>query len=176
MKSSSEPGSTEPGSPPAGTSEPGADPAVPVRGRLLGLDYGTKRVGLALSNIDQTIATPLETYLRRDNRQDERYLLQKVQEYGVAGLVVGLPVHMSGDEGEKAREARAFGQWASAVTKLPVSFTDERYTTALADEHLRGAHVSPKKRKLLRDKLAAQILLQSFLENSRRGEAPGAMG
>lgn len=160
----------------SGSHELGADSGVPARGRLLGLDYGTKRVGLALSNIDQTIATPLETYLRRDERQDERYLLQKVQEYAVAGLVVGLPVHMSGDEGEKAREARAFGQWAAAVTMLPISFTDERYTTALADEHLRGAHVSPKKRKLLRDMLAAQILLQAFLENSHRGEAPQAIG
>jgi|SRR5579863_6296770 len=158
------------------SSEPApGDCGVPARGRLLGLDYGTKRVGLALSNIDQTIATPLETYLRRDIRQDERYLLQQVAEHGVAGLVVGLPVHMSGDEGEKARAARAFGEWAAAVTKLPVSFTDERYTTALADEHLRGAHVSPKKRKLLRDKLAAQILLQTFLESSRRSEAPQAM-
>jgi len=157
------------------SSEPSSAPGVPSRGRLLGLDYGTKRVGLALSNIDQTIASPLETYLRRDQRQDERYLLQKVQEYGVAGLVVGLPVHMSGDEGEKAREARAFGQWVATVTKLPISYTDERYTSALADEHLRSAQVSPKKRKLLRDMLAAQILLQSFLENTRRGEAPGAI-
>ena len=166
---------TTPGSPNPGSPARIADFGVPARGRLLGLDYGTKRVGLALSNIDQTIATPLETYLRRDSRQDERYLLQKVQEYGVAGLVVGLPVHMSGDEGEKAREARTFGQWAAAVTKLPVSFADERYTTALADEHLRGAKVSPKKRKLLRDMLAAQILLQAFLENDRRGEAPQAL-
>ena len=148
---------------------------VPLRGRLLGLDYGTKRVGLALSNFEQTIATPLETYQRRDVKQDERYLLKTVQEHFVAGLVVGLPVHMSGDEGEKAREARAFGEWAAGVTKLPVSFTDERYTTALADEHLRSARVSPKKRKELRDKLAAQILLQTFLESSRRGDAPQAM-
>jgi putative Holliday junction resolvase len=168
--------SSEPGSPNPGSSIPGADSDVPSRGRLLGLDYGTKRVGLALSNIEQTIATPLETYLRRDERQDERYLLQKVQEYSVSGLVVGLPVHMSGDEGEKAREARAFGQWVATVTKLPISYTDERYTSALADEHLRNAQVSPKKRKLLRDMLAAQILLQGFLENSRRGEAPEALG
>jgi putative Holliday junction resolvase len=157
------------------SSKSGGDAGVPVRGRLLGLDFGTKRVGLALSNIEQTIATPLETYLLRDERQDARYLLQKVREYGVAGLVVGLPVHMSGDEGGKAREARAFGQWAAAVTKLPLAFTDERYTTALADEHLRSAHVSPRKRKLLRDRLAAQILLQEFLESDRRGEAPQAV-
>jgi putative Holliday junction resolvase len=149
--------------------------AFPQHGRLLGLDFGTKRVGLALSNAEQTIATPLETHVRRDARQDERYFVAKVAEYGVVGLVVGLPVHMSGDEGEKAREARAFGEWAAALTQRPVSFADERYTTALADEHLRAAHLSPKKRQALRDMLAAQILLQNFLESHRRGEAPGAL-
>ncbi len=160
---------------PTDSIEQGADSGLPLRGRLLGLDYGTKRVGLALSNFEQTIASPLETYQRRDPLQDQRYLLQMVQEHAVAGLVVGLPVHMSGDEGEKAREARAFGEWAAATTKLPVAFADERYTTALADEHLRSARVSPKKRKELRDKLAAQILLQAFLETTHRGDAPQAM-
>ncbi|MGE5193967.1 MAG: Holliday junction resolvase RuvX [Deltaproteobacteria bacterium] len=148
---------------------------IPARGRLLGLDYGTRRLGLALSNPEQTIATPLETYLRRDPRQDEKYLRQKVEEYGVVGLVVGLPVHISGDEGEKAREARAFGEWVGSVTQRPVGFTDERYTTAMADEHLRAAHLSPKKRQSLRDRLAAQILLQAYLESHRRGEAPGPL-
>ena len=148
---------------------------VPIQGRLLGLDYGTKRLGLALSNAEQTIATPLETYLRRDARQDERYLVQKVEEYGVTGLVVGLPVHMSGDEGEKAREARAFGEWTAAITKRPVTFFDERYTTVLADEYLMAAHLTPKKRQSLRDKLAAQILLQNFLESPHRGDSPGPL-
>jgi putative Holliday junction resolvase len=155
-----------------------SEPAVtgfPARGRLLGLDYGTKRLGLALSNAEQTIATPLETWLRRGQRQDEKHLQQKVQEYGVVGLVVGLPVHMSGDEGEKAREARLFGEWAAAVTKLPVCFADERYTTAMADAHLQAAHLGPKKRQSMRDMLAAQILLQGYLESHRRGEAPGAL-
>jgi len=152
-----------------------ASAPLPVRGRLLGLDYGTKRVGLALSNAEQTIATPHETYERRDQKQDERYLARQVQEYGVVGLVVGLPVHMSGDEGEKAREARAFGQWAAAATSRPVAFTDERYTTAQADEHLFAAQVSPKKRRGLRDMLAAQILLQSYLDSPRRGASPGAL-
>jgi putative Holliday junction resolvase len=159
----------------SGSSEPGCVVPFPDRGRLLGLDYGTKRVGLALSSDEQTIATPLETYPRRDAHQDERYLVQIVAEHRVVGLVVGLPVHISGDEGEKAREARAFGEWAAAVTQRPVRFADERYTTALADEHLRAAHLSPKKRQALRDKLAAQILLQGFLESHRRGEAPGAL-
>src|SRR5262249_55230939 len=137
----------------------------PSQGRLLGIDYGSKRVGLALSNPEQTIATPLDTYLRRDEKQDERYLAQIAQKHRIAGLVVGLPVHMSGDEGEKAREARAFGQWVASATGRPVVFHDERYTTALADEHLRAAHLTPKKRQALRDRLAAQVLLQSFLES-----------
>src|SRR5262245_46880070 len=151
-------------------SEQGGAGEIPAHGRLLGLDYGTKRLGLALSNAEQTIATPLDTCLRRDLRQDERYLEHKVLEYGVVGLVVGLPVHMSGDEGGKAREARAFGEWAAAVTKRPVRYVDERYSTVMADEHLHAAQLSPKKRKSLRDKLAAQILLQAYLDNPNRGE------
>ncbi|MBS0262335.1 MAG: Holliday junction resolvase RuvX [Planctomycetes bacterium] len=151
------------------------DQPLPTRGRLLGLDYGTKRVGLALSNLDQTIATPHETYHRRDLVQDARYLARVVQEYTVVGLVVGLPVHMSGDEGEKAREARAFGNWAAQATGKPVVFTDERYTTAQANEHLAAAQVSPKKRQALRDMLAAQILLQSYLDSTRRNSEPGAL-
>lgn len=148
---------------------------IPSHGRLLGLDFGTKRLGLAVSNPEQTIATPLETYARRDEAQDARYLLQTAQENRAAGLVVGLPVHMSGDEGEKAREARAFGEWASRVTNLPVAFADERYTTALADDHLRAAHLGPKKRRSLRDMLAAQILLQGYLDSTNRGATPGPM-
>jgi putative Holliday junction resolvase len=158
----------------SGSSMPDAS-GIPVQGRLLGLDYGTKRLGLALSNAEQTIATPLETYVRRDEAQDARHLMQRVEEYRAVGLVVGLPVHMSGDEGEKAREARTFGLWAVDVTKLPVAFADERYTTALADDQLRAAHLGPKRRQSLRDMLAAQILLQGFLDSTRRGEAPEAL-
>lgn len=149
--------------------------AFPERGRLLGLDYGTRRVGLALSNVEQTIATPVETYTRRDEKQDARYLQRKVAEFSVAGLVVGLPVHMSGDEGAKAREARAFGTWVASVTNLPVAFCDERYSTAQADEYLREAPLSPKQRKSRRDMLAAQVLLQSFLEGDRRNPTPGPL-
>lgn len=144
----------------------------PSRGRLLGIDYGQKRVGLALSNLDQTLATPHETIVRRDDQQDARRLQQIAREYAVAGLVVGLPVHMSGDEGEKAREARAYGAWVASVTKLPVRFHDERYTTALADELLREFDLGPKQRKARRDQLAAQILLQSYLDGGRHNDAP----
>ena len=157
------------------SSEPNVPAGFPTRGRLLGLDYGTKRVGLALSNLEQTIATPLELLTRRDERQDIRALQKAARDYSVTGLVVGLPVHMSGDEGEKAKEARAFGRWAAAAVNLPVAYCDERYTSAMADEQLRAAELSPKQRKARRDMLAAQILLQAFLDGGRTGAQLGSL-
>lgn len=139
--------------------------SFPKQGRLLGLDYGTRRIGFALSNPEQTIASPLENYTRVNEPHDARRLQQVVADYRVAGLVVGLPIHArSGDEGEKAREARAFGAWAAKATGLPVCYHDERYTTAIAEGHLLSASLSKKKRQARLDKLAAQIMLQSFLD------------
>jgi putative Holliday junction resolvase len=157
------------------SSEPPGELPVPARGRLLGIDYGTKRLGLALSTPDQTIASPLETWERRDAAQDGRYLQKTVREYSIVGLVVGLPVHMSGDEGTKAKEARSFGTWAAVQTGLPVVYHDERYTTALAEEQLWEARLSHKQRKARRDKVAAQMLLQGYLDSNRDEAAPGPL-
>jgi putative holliday junction resolvase len=142
-----------------------ADLDVPRRGRLLGLDFGTRRVGLAVSDEEQRLAVPLETYSRRAAADDARHLKSVIGDYRIIGVVVGLPLHMGGEEGQKAGEARRFGLWAQTVTGLPVAFWDERLTTSLADEHLAAANVNPKKRKLLRDKIAAQIMLQSYLDS-----------
>jgi putative Holliday junction resolvase len=96
--------------------------------------------------------------------------LQNVaREYRVVGLVVGLPLHMGGEEGQKAREARRFGAWAASATTLPLMFWDERLTSALAEEYLISAQMSRKKRKTRIDKVAAQIMLQSYLESRRTG-------
>lgn len=142
-----------------------SEQAFPNQGRLLGLDYGTRRIGLAISNPEQTIASPLENYTRVNETHDAKHLARVAAEYRVAGLIVGLPLHaLSGDEGEKAKEARAFGTWVAAATKLPVCYHDERYTSAIAEERLREADFSKKKIKAKLDKLAAQIMLQSFLE------------
>lgn len=148
--------------------------AIPRRGRLLGVDYGTKRVGFAVSNPDQTISSPLENYTRRDKAQDARHLRQITDEYRMVGAIIGLPVHMSGDEGGKAREAREFGTWVHSVTGLPVGYWDERYTSSLAEEHLLGAALSKKKRQARLDMLAAQIMLQSYLDGARGDAPPGA--
>src|SRR5579871_6791972 len=151
------------------------EPSFPTQGRLLGIDFGTRRVGLAVSNPEQTMAGALEIILRSNPETESRRLRQIVQEYRIAGLVVGLPVYFSGDEGGSANLARQFGAWAAAETGLPVCFHDERYTSAIAEQFLMDAKLTKKKRKERLDKLVAQILLQSFLESDRDAGAPGAL-
>lgn len=150
------------------------DAEFPTEGRLLGLDYGTKRVGVAISTFEQNIASPLENYTRQSEQQDQTFLTKIIKEYQCKGLVVGLPVHMSGDEGQKAKEARQFGNWISQFAQIPIRFWDERYSSAIAAEFLANVNVSRGKRKAYLDKLAAQIILQSFLESSDRNRIPGS--
>jgi len=150
------------------------DAEFPSEGRLLGLDYGTKRVGIAISTFEQNIASPLENYTRQNETQDQNFLLKMIKEYQCKGLVVGLPVHMSGDEGQKAKEARRFGNWISQFAQIPIRFWDERYSSAIAEEFLANINISRGKRKDYLDKLAAQIILQSFLESSDRNRIPGS--
>jgi putative Holliday junction resolvase len=134
-----------------------------AKGRLLGVDYGTVRVGLAVSDPDRIIASPLATYTRRDPEADARYFRELVQSESIVGLVVGLPVHLSGREGEKAIEARAFGKWLAEITGLPLVFYDERFTTVQAESALWEAGLTHKRRKDRRDRVAAQMLLQAYL-------------
>jgi putative holliday junction resolvase len=158
------------------SSEPESDvpqpSELPREGRLLGLDYGTKRLGIAISDMEQRLAGSLEVHTRCGPQGDARRLKQIVTEHHICGIVVGLPVHMSGDEGGKAREAREFGTWVAAVTSLPVAFWDERFTTATAEARLMQADLSPKKLKEKLDKVAAQVLLQAFLDAPDRTQPP----
>jgi len=133
-------------------------------GRVLGLDFGLKRIGAAVSDPGRSIATPLETHERRDQAQDARHYRKLVEDEEVERIVIGLPVHTSGREGEIAAKARAWGAWLGSVTGLPVFYHDERYSSALADEVLIGSGVKRQKRKGLRDMLAARILLQDYLD------------
>lgn len=133
-------------------------------GRILGLDFGLRRVGAAISDTGRSIASPLEQYVRRDPVQDARHYAALVREHDVARIVVGLPVHTSGREGELAARARAWGAWLAGVTGLAVAFADERYTSVEADDLMMQAGLKRQKRKALRDQLAAQILLQAYLD------------
>jgi putative Holliday junction resolvase len=132
--------------------------------RLLAVDYGTVRIGLAVSDPDRKIALPFATYARRKREDDTRYFRNVVEEEAIGQIIVGLPVHLDGREGRKAMEARAFGRWLALATGLPVVFWDERFTTVEAEDHLRSAGLTNKRRKVRRDRVAAQILLQSFLD------------
>lgn len=144
-------------------------PAIPFpeTGRLLGVDYGTKRVGLAISTPDQRIASPLEIRVRQNDVQDERYFRGILADYSVQGVVVGLPIHVNGNEGQKAREARAYGQWIEKHFSLPVTFWDERYTSSVAEDFMIGLDLTREQRKKRIDMLAAQIMLQSYLDRPR---------
>ena|SRR5437867_10534662 len=141
-------------------------------GRILGVDYGNVRIGLAISDPDRRIASPLTTYQRRESEADASYFKDLVEREEVVQIVVGLPIHLSGQEGEKAREARAFGQWLGKATKLGVIFWDERFTTVEAEGHLLSAGLTRKRRRDRRDRVAAQILLQTYLEAGCPKEVP----
>ena len=140
--------------------------------RLLGVDYGSVRIGLAVTDPGRKIAFPLVTFQRNDAEQDAAYFREVAAREEIAEFVVGLPVHLSGREGQKAAEARAFGRWLAAVTSLPVTFWDERFTTVEAEDLLWGAGLSHKRRKARRDQVAAQIMLQSYLDAGCPPEQP----
>lgn len=139
-------------------------------GRLAGVDYGTVRIGVAVTDARQTLVSPYEIYRRRDKTGDARYFQSLVSQERIAGFVVGLPVHLSGRESEKSREAREFGAWLETATGVPVVYFDERFTTAEADQFLGAGKLTKKQRAARRDKLAAQIMLTAFLESGTCGE------
>ena len=145
-------------------------------GRIGGIDYGTVRVGIALSDPDRTIASPMESYTRRTAELDARRFKQLAVEQRIVLWVVGLPVHLDGRESQKSREARQFGQWLTKVTGLPVEFFDERFTSSDAEQMLMAAEMTSKRRKRRIDMLAAQIMLTAYLESPTKGqEPPGAL-
>jgi putative Holliday junction resolvase len=146
------------------------DPLFPTRGRVIGVDYGNVRVGLAVSDADQRVASPLHTYTRRNAQTDAAYFVRLVAGEVAVGWVVGLPYLASGDEGDKAKECRAFGAWLTEVTGLPATFHDERYTTVAAEEVLWAAGLTPAERKKRRDRVAAQMILQAYLDAQRATE------
>lgn len=143
--------------------------------RILGLDYGTKRVGAALSDPGRTIAFPVEVYALRGAKHDASHYRELVEENDVERIVIGLPLHTSGREGQSAALARTFGDWLGGVTGRPVIYYDERYSTVEAEQRLIDAGLKRDKRKALRDQLAAQIMLQGYLDaGCPETEAPGA--
>jgi len=132
--------------------------------RALGLDVGDKTVGLALSDGLGITAQGLDTLQRKNNESDLMAIAAVCEQNEVERLVVGLPLNMDGSEGPRAEVSRRFGDKLALKTGLPVEYWDERLTTAEAERILIQADVSRQKRKGVIDKLAAQIILQSWLD------------
>lgn len=133
-------------------------------GRYLGIDYGSKRVGLAISDGLGLTARPLEVVPRAKIVARVRDL---VSAYDVAALIIGLPTGLSGGEGVSAEGARSLGEELSRATGLDVEFVDERFTSRMAEEALLGAGMKRRNRRETVDKVAAAIILQAYLD--RRG-------
>lgn len=147
------------------------------RKKLLGVDYGAKRVGLAISDPDRKFAFPLEVRERQGRESDEAYFRALIEREEVGGLVVGLPVHFDGSDSKEAADARSFAKWLGEISQLEVAFADERFTSVLAESALWDAGLTHKRRKARRDKVAAQIFLQAFLDaGCPRDEKPGPLG
>jgi putative Holliday junction resolvase len=139
-------------------------PSTP--GRLAGIDYGTVRIGIAVTDPEQRLASPFENYTRRGEVADAAYFKRLAADERIVRFVVGLPVHLDGRESEKSREARKFGEWLGATTGVPVVYFDERFTSTEAERYLGQAQLTKKQRKARLDKLAAQIMLTAYLESS----------
>ena len=146
--------------------------SLPANGRLVGIDFGTVRIGIAISDAEHRLASPYENYTCRDQEANGQYFVELIAAENVVGFVVGLPVHGSGEESAKSLEARQFGRWLTEITALPVAFYDERYTTAQAEQMLTTAELTSKRRKKRLDMVAAQIILASYLESSGQDNGP----
>lgn len=136
--------------------------------RLIGIDAGTKTLGLALSDVGRMIASALETIRRTKFKADAERLLTISREQGVGGFVLGLPLNLDGSEGPRAQSSRAFARNLAQLTEWPILLWDERLSTAEAERMLIDADQSRRRRAQVIDKLAATIILQGALDRMRR--------
>jgi len=148
---------------------------LPRIGRIAAIDYGSVRIGVAITDPEQKFANPLENYTRRGDQKDGAWLQQLVKLERIVGLVIGLPLHTSGTESQKSAEVRAFATWLAPLVNVPIVLFDERFTTSQANELMAEAGLSQKQRKERRDKIAAHVLLVSYLDSSRTSDTPTAL-
>jgi putative Holliday junction resolvase len=142
----------------------------PPRGALIGLDLGTKTIGVATSDPDRRLAAPVETIARKNFTADAQRLLALAAERNAVGLVLGLPVNMDGSEGPRAQSSRAFARNLAKLTDLPIALWDERLSTAAVERELIAADVSRARRAAVIDAHAAAYILQGALDRLRAGK------
>ncbi len=147
---------------------PDAAPLLPPRGALIGLDLGTRTIGVATSDPERRLATAVETIARKAFSADAARILALAAERKAAGFVLGLPVNMDGSEGPRAQSTRAFARNLARLTELPIALWDERLSTAAVERELIAADVSRGKRKAVIDQHAAVFILQGALDRLAR--------
>lgn len=148
---------------------------LPARGALLGLDLGTKTIGVAASDPDRRLATGVETVSRKAFQADAARVLALAAERQAVGLVLGLPLNMDGSEGPRAQSTRAFARNLARLTELPIAFWDERLSTAAVERALIAADASRARRAAVIDQHAAAFILQGaldFLRNAIDRDTP----
>jgi len=141
---------------------------LPPRGALIGLDLGTKTIGVATSDPDRKLATVVETIARKTFSVDAKRLLELAAERTAVGFVLGLPLNMDGSEGPRAQSTRAFARNLGKLTELPIALWDERLSTVAVERDLIAADVSRKKRAAVIDQHAAAFILQGALDRLAR--------
>jgi putative Holliday junction resolvase len=137
---------------------------LPARGSLIGLDLGSKTIGVATSDPDRRLATGVETIARKTFTADAARLMALAQERRAVGFVLGLPINMDGSEGPRAQSTRAFARNLARLTDLPIAFWDERLSTTAVERELIAADVSRGKRAAVIDQHAAVFILQGALD------------
>jgi putative Holliday junction resolvase len=142
--------------------------ALPARGAIIGLDLGTATIGVAVSDVDRRIASPLRTLRRRKFGEDAAALLALAADRAAAGFVLGLPRNMDGSEGPRAQATRAFARNLGRLTALPLAFWDERLSTVAAERALLEADTSRRRRAEVIDHVAAGYILQGMLDRLQR--------
>ena len=145
-------------------------PLLPPRGALIGLDLGTKTVGVAVSDPDRRLATGVETIARDTFSADARRILALCTDRKAAGIVLGLPINMDGSEGPRAQSTRAFARNLASVSSLPIALWDERLSTVAVERDLIAADASRARRKAVIDQHAAAFILQGALDRLQRLE------
>lgn len=134
-------------------------------GRILALDVGDVRIGIALSDLLKIIATPYATYARKSAAVDIRYICDLIKEKEVELICCGLPIMLDGSDSIQTTKVRQFIQQLQNIVKIPIVFTDERLSTYSAEQALLESNMSRQKRKEVIDKVAAAIILQQYLDN-----------
>ncbi|MEM8911205.1 MAG: Holliday junction resolvase RuvX [Planctomycetota bacterium] len=139
----------------------------PQDGRIAAVDFGTVRIGLAVCDPDRILASPLEVHQAGSPDADSEYFRQLAADQQLVGWIVGLPIHCDGGESEKSVQCRQFAVWLQEQTGFPVRLFDERFTTVAATQRLAMGKSTRKKKKQRLDAVAAQVILESFIESCR---------